>query len=45
MIILGGNAAVSEAVEKELKDIKVEVSKEKEEVKKEETKADSAVEK
>lgn len=45
VIILGGNAAVSEAVEKELKDIKVEVSKEKEEVKKEETKADSAVEK
>ena len=48
VIILGGDAAVSKAVEKELKDIKVEVSKEKEkekvkkeEVKKEETKAET----
>lgn len=38
VIILGGDAAVSKAVEKELKDIKVEVSKEKEKVKKEEVK-------
>ena len=44
IIILGGNAAVSEAVEKELKEIKVSAEV-KEETKTEETKADSAIEK
>ena len=44
IIILGGNAAVSEAVEKELEEIKVSAEV-KEETKTEETKADSAVKK
>lgn len=43
IIILGGQAAVSEAVEKELKEIKVEIPVEKKEEPKEEVKVDSAI--